>query len=161
MKKIFAILLAAAMLFAVCSFSAFADGVISTDGSNIPNVEINSFYYVSNTEEIQAKGTLSFNPATRAVNYTVSCTNIGYDDLSNFHLWAQCAINYSDGSQDFDTATIQPLIAPGKTESISGNPLIPSNKTVISLDAEYQVWHENGTLWEGQIYYPLTLGINA
>ena len=161
MKKFFAILLAAAMLFAVCSFSAFADGVISTDDSNIPNVDINSFYYVSDTKEIRANGTLSFNPATRAVCYTVSCTNIGYDDLSNFHLWAQCAINYDDGTQDFDTATIQVLIGHGVEKKREKTYIVPSNKTVISLDAEYQVWYEQDTLWEGQIYYPLTLGINA
>ena len=29
-------------------------------------------------------------------------------------------------------------------------------KTVVSLDAEYQIWHENGTLWEGHIYVHLT-----
>ena len=161
MKKFFAILLAATMLFAVCSFSAFADSVISTDGSQIPNVFTNSFYYVSDTEEIQANGTLSFTPATRSVYYTVSCTNIGYDDLSNFHLWAQCAINYSDDTQDFDTRALQVLLAHGDGTTVGKQVILPSNKTVISLDAEYQVWHENGTLWEGQIYYPLTLGINA
>ena len=161
MKKFFAILLAATMLFAVCSFSAFADGVISTDGSNIPNVNINSFYYVSNTKDIRANGTLSFNPATRAVSYTVSCTNIGYDNLSNFHLWVQCAITYDDGTQDFDTATIQVLIDHGDGTILEDSFIVPSNKTVISLDAEYLVWYEQDTLWEGQIYYPLTLGINA
>ena len=159
MKKIISISLAVAMIFAVCTFSAFADP-ISTYDKDYPkyNDNVNYFYY---TDKIEAEGTLNFNPATRAVNYTVSCTNIGYDDLSNFHLWAQCSINYDDGSQDFDTATIQVLIGHGVEKKREKTYIVPSNKTVISLDAEYQVWYEQDTLWEGQIYYPLTLGINA
>ena len=159
MKKIISIFLAVAMIFAVCTFSAFADP-ISTYDKDYPkyNDNVNYFYY---TDKIEAEGTLSFTSATRAVNYTVSCTNIGYDDFSNFHLWAQCAINYDDGTQDFDTRALQVLIDPGHGTTVEKQVILPSNKTVISLDAEYQVWNENGTLWEGQIYYPLTLGINA
>ena len=156
MKKLISIFLTVAMIFAVCAMSVFADPISTNHKGTNPNV--NYLYYV---DKIEAEGTLSFNHATRAVNYTVSCTNISYDDLLNFHLWAQCAINYSDGSQDFDTAAIQVLIAKKKGTTLEDSFVVPSNKTVISLDAEYLVWYEQDTLWEGQIYYPLTLGINA
>ena len=159
MKKFISICLAVAMIFAVCTFSAFADP-ISTYDKDYPkyNDNVNYFYY---TDKIEAEGTLNFNPATRTVSYTVSCTNISYDNLCNFHLWAQCAINYSDGSQDFDTRSLQVLLAHGNGTTVDRQIAIPSNKTLVSLDAEYQVWYEQDTLWEGQIYYPLTLGINA
>ena len=146
------------MIFAVCTFSAFAETISTNHKGTNPNVHY--LYYVD-TKKFNAEGTLSFTPATRAVYYAVSCTNINYDGLSNFHLWAQCAINYSDDTQDFDTRALQVLLAHGDGTTVGKQVILPSNKTVISLDAEYQVWHENGTLWEGQIYYPLTLGINA
>ena len=156
MKKLISIFLTVAMIFAVCAMSVFADPISTNHKGTNPNV--NYLYYV---DKIEAEGTLSFNHATRAVNYTVSCTNISYDDLLNFHLWAQCAITYDDGTQDFDTATIQVLIGHGVEKKREKTYIVPSNKTVISLDAEYLVWYEQDTLWEGQIYYPLTLGINA
>ena len=152
MKKLISVLLATAMIFAVCAMPAFA--ISSADGVSTNDYPKGSINYTNGA--IEGEGSLQFNPATRAVSYTVSCTNINYDGLSNFHLWAQCAINYADGSQDFDTVTIQVLIGHEHGTTLADSFIVPSNKTVVSLDAEYQIWHENGTLWEGHIYVPLT-----
>ena len=156
MKKIISVILATVMLFAVCTMSVFAISISTNDGTTNPNV--GSLHYV---DTIEAKGKLNFSPSNRYLDYTVSCKNINHDELYDYHLYAQCAINYSDESQDFYTVTNQLLIGHNTERTIRGDAVLPSNKTVVGFDAEFFVWYNHNTLWEGYIYETYTVGINA
>ena len=151
-KKVLAVLLATAMLFAIYAISAFA--ISSDDGVSTNDYPKGSIDYTNGA--IEGKGTLQFNPSTRTLTYILSCNNKSHEDLNEFRLFAQCAINYTDGSQDFDTVAIQALIAPTYGESIYKSFVIPSKKTVSSFDAEFFIMYGTETLWEGQIYHILT-----
>ena len=99
---------------------------------------------------------LQFNPSTRSLRIAVYCKNIDYDDIAEYHLFAQCAVNYSDGSQDFFTISNRMFLAPIEpVRYVFDTFYLPANKTIESFDAEFFIWYENDTLWEGQIYEPL------
>ena len=147
-KKVISILLAAAMIFAVCAMSALADDPISTNDDPNTNPNVGSFHYV---DTIEAEGTLSFNPNTNTVMLTVSCFNKRHAGISDFHLHAQCYVVYSDGSDDFFTVTRNMLIDSGDSKGFPETLSLQSDKTVESLDVEFWIWYGNNTLWEGYI----------
>ena len=145
MKKLISVFLAVAMIFTVCAMSVSAEAISTYDNEY--------FYY---TGKIKAEGTLEYFPATNSVKLYVYCTNNEYDSVSEFHLFAQCAVNYSDGSQDFFTISNRMFLAPIEpVRYVFDTFYLPANKTIESFDAEFFIWYENDTLWEGQIYEPL------
>ena len=145
MKKLISIFLTVAMIFAVCAMPAFAEAISTNDNEYL--------YY---TDKIEAEGRLEYKPATHSVELRLYCTNNGYDSVSEYHLFAQCAVNYTDGSQDFFTMSKREFIAfDYPTKYALDTFQLSSGKTVESFDAEFFVLYENETLWEGQIYEPL------
>ena len=157
MKKIFAVLLATAMLCAVCTASAFAIPMTTPDGGAYTF----SFYHAAEGR-IEPEGTLSFSSSSRVVTYKVSCRNVAYESLYEYNLIAQCAINYDDGSQDYDYVSVNVLIGPNDSNFIDDTMTLNPNKTAISVDAEFFVGYNENLLWEGSIYPPANvLGINA
>ena len=152
MKKFISICLAVAMIFAVCAISVFADPISTND--RCTNDNVNYLYYVDPQYDINAEGTLEYFPATNSVKLYVYCTNIGYDAISEYNLFAQCAVNYTDGSQDFFTLSRREFID-HETKFTSESFSLATGKTVASFDAEFFILYENDTLWEGQIYEPL------
>ena len=157
MKKIFAVLLATAMLCAVCTASAFAIPMTTPDGGAYTF----SFYHAAEGR-IEPEGTLSFSSSSRVVTYKVSCRNVAYESLYEYNLIAQCAINYDDGSQDYDYNTLNVMIDVGYAKTNNNYMAVDTDKTVISVDAEFFVGYNENLLWEGSIYPPANvLGINA
>lgn len=155
-KKFVAILLATVMIFAVCTFSAFAE-TISTYDKDYPTYNVGYFYYLDFPYDINGEGTLDYDASNHSVELRVYCQNIGYDSVSEYHLYAQCAVNYTDGTQDFFTVSRRMFIAPSELVAyIFDTFYLPSNKTVESFDAEFFIWYENESLWEAYIHGPLT-----
>ena len=147
-KKVISILLAAAMIFAVCAMSALADGTISTNDGTTTNPDVGSLHYVNT---IEAEGEMTFYPNTNTVTLKVSCFNKRHAGISDFHLYAQCYVVYSDGSDDFLTVTHNMLIDSGDSKGFTEPLSLQSDKTVESLDVEFLIWYGNNTLWEGYI----------
>ena len=157
MKKLLAVLLATAMLCAVCAASAFAIPMTTPDGGAYTF----SFYHAAEGR-IEPEGTLTFSSSSRSLTYGVSCKNVNYYNNYEYNLIAQCAINYDDGSQDYDYVSVNVFIDPTYTDSIDDSMRVDSNKTAISFDAEFFVGYNENLLWEGSIYPPANvLGINA
>ena len=154
MKKLISVFLAVAMIFAVCAMSVFATPISTNHKGTNPHV--NYLYYVDPLYDINAEGTLEYEPSNHSVDLRLYCQNIGYDSVSEYHLFAQCAVNYTDGTQDFFTISRRMFIEPNELISyIFDTFYLPANKTIESFDAEFFIWYENDTLWEGQIYEPL------
>ena len=99
------------------------------------NDNANYFYYAIEDDEIIAEGTLSYTSV--AVTLTISCTNIDYYDITEYRMFAQCAVNYTDGSQDFFTLSRGELIAQGHDKATSDSFSLAAGKTVESFDAEF------------------------
>jgi len=119
-----------------------------------------SLYYVDE-ECINGGDFLQFDLNTRMVNYGVYCTNLNYPNLEAYLLHIQCAITYSDGTQDFYSSTQRPFININITHTFRDSVSTASGKTIVSFDAEFQVAYGLDTLWEGRIYEEYTQGINA
>ena len=156
MKKFISICLAVAMIFAVCAMSVFAE-TISTYDKGYPkfNDNVDYLYYVEEDDELYAEGKLEYDLSANSVTLRLYCTNNGYDSVSEFHLFAQCAVNYTDGSQDFFTLSRREFITSVYPKYAIDSFQLSSGKTIESFDAEFFIWYENDTLWEGQIYEPL------
>ena len=159
-KKVLAVLLATAMLCTIFASSAFA--VNFTTDINLPFPSYIRSYYHIEDNLVRAWGTLSFAPSSRNVIYSVSCENINYDSLYEYGLVAQCAINYDDGSQDYDYNTLQVMIGQGIYRTFDNLMAVASNKTLIGFDAEFFVGYNDTVIWEGSIFPEAhILGINA
>ena len=153
MKKLGSILLATVMLFAVCTVSTFALGPYSTnDYERSP---------IDHTDgALKGEGTLTFYSATRSLALYLYCENVAFDYIYDIGLHAQCAVNYSDESQDFYTASHRDLIDIGDSDSVDRTVDLPADKTIISFDAEFHIGTTEA-LWEGYIYETFVAGINA
>ena len=153
MKKIIAILLVTTMFFSVCTMAVFADFMYTyTEDEDNSNSNVDSFYHDSNIN-IRAEGCLIYYYENKLFTAVVSCRNLQADAIENIHLFVQCAINYTDGSQDFYTASNHVTIEIDGEEAADIMLVIPSDKTVESFDAEFFIWHEDEPLWEGMILH--------
>ena len=147
-RKLTSVFMAVAILFSVCAMSVFADPLTTdTDGTH--------FYHVNG---VDCLGTLEFTSTDRNLEYRTYCRNISYTrDI--YDLYAQCAIRYSDESEDFHYALNNPNIEWDREDYVAGFVRLPADKTVISLNADYQVAMDGEVLWDGYIDY--IVGINA
>ena len=156
-KKILAVLLATAMIFAICAISVFADSISDIDGLNTSsnNHPDTGFLYYVDDKVINAQGTLKYAPSAHSVELRVYCKNIEYNAITEYLMFAQCAVNYTDGSQDFFTVSRGELIDHGDLKYVNDSFQLSTGKIVESFDAEFFIWYENDTLWEGRIYESL------
>ena len=160
-KKVLSVLLATAMIFAVCAMAVSADTIytgLTTNSNNHPDTD---FRYYVDDDLINAQGFIRFYPNTRILYYGVTCNNLDYYELESYLLHAQCAVNYEDETQDFYTISRRVLIPKQRGETLEDTANTTSGKTIISFDAEFQIGYSSNTLWEGRINDEYTLGINA
>lgn len=160
MKKFFAVLLATVMLTSVFAVPAFAAIDLNTDN------EGNSDYFVY-LNGLVCWGSINFVPSTRVLNYSTNVQHLDIVDKEEelnfeivYNLYAQCAINYADDSQDFDSTSgtcVVNLEWPGK---VYNDITLSSGKTIVSFDGEFHVWSYHTMIWEGFIMHTYTPGIN-
>jgi len=129
-KKIFAVLLATAMIFAICAISVFATVVDVSTVESDDEINIEDKFYIYNPWNTiaEAEGFIYFNSNTRFLNYGVTFTNHDYEELNMYLLHAQCAVNYDDGTQDFFTISRRLLVPKQRGETLDEFVNISSGK---------------------------------
>ena len=157
-KKVLAVLLATAMIFAVCAMPAFADVRYTTRHSS----EYIGYLHDYSNGTIEAEGNILFISNSRLLYYAVYGENLTFNQSGNFRLHAQCAVNYSDDTQDFYNNATHVCIIPGNLKkSAVGQAQLSFEKTIVSFDGEFFVWYEDEIFWEAQLYVEYIPGINA
>ena len=154
MKKFLAVLLATAILLSVCAFSVFAADRTST------NEQGQLSYYYVDEDELTVEGwtVLELNLG-KSIFYGVTITNheearIVYDG------YIQCVATFSDGSMDIDTYSESVPIASAHSGNVSQFLFLNPGKTLVSIDAEFQVSSSGYQKWEGSLSKAYTPGID-
>lgn len=154
MKKFLAVLLATAILLSVCAFSVFAADRTSTNEQGQL-----SDYYVSE-EELTVEGwTVLELELGKSIFYGVTITNhtknkVVYDG------YIQCVATFSDGSMDIDTCSYPVTIESKHSGDVSQFLFLNPGKTLISIDAEFQVSSSGYQKWAGSLSKAYTPGID-
>ena len=154
MKKFWAVLLATVMLFSVCAGSVFAQEPTSTNEQG--NL---SYYYVPETELTVEGWTKLELELGKSIFYGVTITNheearIIYDG------YIQCVATFSDGSMDIDTYSESVPIASGDYGRVTQFLFLNPGKTLVAIDAEFQVSSSGYQKWEGSLSKAYTPGID-
>ena len=154
-KKFLAIFLAMTVLFTVCSLSVFA----TADDPWIRTVDGNEIDH-NKQDGITGEGRVKFLPDGRTIQYAVeSFYDLASDDTVGsdpcYTLYAQCAIVYADGSSEVACFSQEFMIRePGESrdEAITAS----SNKEIVMVCCEFQIFNTTGTLWEVTLDVPYT-----
>ena len=154
MKKFLAVLLATAMLLSVCVVSVFAGQRTSTNDSD------QSYDYYVPEEELTVEGwtVLELNLG-KSIFYGVTITNheearIVYDG------YIQCVATFSDYSLDIDSCSDFVTVDKDKNGNVSQFLFLNPGKTLISIDAEFQVSSSGYQKWAGSLSKAYTPGID-
>ena len=157
MKKFIAIFLAVVLVFCLLTSSVFATGEFYGEyaGTYFPA-------YLNGGYDFTAVGLIYYAPMYNVVTVGAIVTNYNNSVLSA-RIRVQCAIEYSDGTYDFDYDTRTFSIDYGIDNEYSGSfDMIPnSDKTIIAFNTEYNIGSPNmEELWLAGEYivYP---GING
>ena len=151
MKKLLTVILATVMLFSVIITSVYADEQLDTTG--------NDSYYFDYEDTWNCLGTITFTVGTRILKQEVVAAYSG--DLEIVcHFYSQCAVNYADGTQDFDYTFGTRNVTNEQNRSIFKRMTLPAGKTIVSFDGECQVYSNQTTIWEGFIGHTYTPGID-
>ena len=153
MKKLFAILLATAMLLSVCAFSAFAAHDFST---NHPGQSYE--YYVRNEITVEGWADPEFNLG-RNIFYGVTITNHEEKEVV-YTGYIQCVATFSDETIDVDEDTYSVTLEHQDEGDICQFHFLPFGKTLVSFDAEFQVTSSGYLKWEGIVSHTYTPGID-
>lgn len=152
-KKFLAIFLALTVLFAVCSLSVFA----TTDDPWTRTVDDDEIDH-NKQDGITGEGRGRILSDGRTIQYAVESFyderySIGSDPL--YTLYAQCAIVYADGSSEMVCFSQEFMIRePGESreETITAS----SNKEIVMVCCEFQIFNATGMLWEATLDVPYT-----
>ena len=154
MKKFFAVLLATAMLLSVCVVSVFAGQRTSTNESD------QSYDYYVPEKELTVEGwtVLELNLG-KSIFYGVTITNHKEDKIV-YDGYIQCVATFSDGSMDIDTYSESVPIASEHSGNVSQFLFLNPGKTLVSIDADFQVSSSGYLKWEGSLSKAYTPGID-
>ena len=149
-KKFLAIFLALTVLFAVCSLSVFA----TTDDPWTRTVDDDETDH-NKQDGITGQGRVRILSDGRTIQYAVdSFCDLDEDNTvdSNllYTLYAQCAIVYADGSSEVSCISQEFMIRePGESpySEITAN----SNKEIVMVCCEFQIFNATGMLWEATL----------
>ena len=153
MKKFFAVLLATAILLSVCAFSVFAADPTSTNEQGQL-----SYYYVLGELTVEGWTVLELNLG-KSIFYGVTITNHQKNEVI-YDGDAQCVATFSDGSVDIDFCSYKVNVEHNDSGEISQFLFLNPGKTLVSIDADFQVSSSGYLKWEGSISKAYTPGID-
>ncbi len=153
-KKLFALFLAMTVLFTVCALSVFA----TADDSWIRTVDDDEIDH-NKQDGITGEGRVKFLPDGRTIQYAVASSYeqggySGPDPVCT--LYAQCAIVYADGSSEVSWISQEFMLRSGRTEVYPDAIMASSNKEIVMVCCEFQIFNATGTLWEATLDVPYT-----
>jgi Spy/CpxP family protein refolding chaperone len=153
MKKLFAILLATAMLLSVCAFSVFAEHDFSTNQSGQFSEN-----YASNEVIVEGWADPEFNSG-RNIFYGVTITNLQRSQVV-YDGYIQCVATFSDETIDMDEYVGFVTLIHEEKGDVDQCNFLPYGKTLVSFDAEFQVASSGYLKWEGIVSHTYTPGID-
>ncbi len=161
MKKFLAVLLATAMLLSVCVFSVFAVPTDPTEtyhqlSTRLPNQL--SEYHTSDDIIVEGWADL-YIESGRSILYGVTIENNEKNEIV-YHGYIQCAATFLDESMSLDSYSDRVVLTTSAYDNIYQRLYLTSGKTLVSIDAEFQVSSSGYLKWEGCISHTYTPGIN-
>ena len=153
-KKFLAIFLALTVLFAVCSLSVFA----TTDDPWTRTVDDDEIDH-NKQDGITGEGRVRILSDGRTIQYAVESSYeqgeyTGPDPVCT--LYAQCAIVYTDGSSEVVWISQEFMLRAEYNEEVFDEITASSNKEIVMVCCEFQIFNATGTLWEATLDVPYT-----
>ena len=161
MKKFLSVLLATAILLSVCAVSVFADPIETYHQLSTNQSGQLSLHYISEEELIVEGWADLYINSGRSILYGVTIQN---KDEEHRHIiydgYIQCAATFSDDSMDVDSYFDGVALVYSAYDNIYRRLYLPLEKTLVSLDTEFQVLSSSYLMWEGSISKQYTPGVN-
>ena len=152
MKKILAVLLATAMLFAAFAMPAFA-ATITLNTNNDGNSE--NF----NVDWLDGLGIAILDTDAGMINYGLWMKNKLNLEVT-YHFNAQCAVDYADETQDYEDYYGYFYFGGAGDDTVLQPMQLSSGKTIIKIDAEFHIHSAGEELWWGILGHTYTAGID-